>query len=102
MVNSKKNNRNVVIPPPSRNTTPTHNNEAPRSFFNTMKEGFAFGAGSSIAHNIFDSFGSKPTESKVDIKKTGEVDVFKLYNDCLENTLTDNKDVCVKILEHNK
>jgi hypothetical protein len=77
------------------------------SMMDTMKQGFAFGVGSSIAHNIFDS---KPNSKNKDenINKneiTNEPKLttdkmYELYNKCLENN--DRNIDCTTILQNNK
>ncbi len=72
------------IPPPQINpSVPVYN---PPSMLDTIKQGFFFGAGSSIAHNIFNE--PKLTSDKV----------FELYNKCLEKK--DNTINCNLILEN--
>ena len=71
------------------------------SMFDTMKQGFSFGVGSSIAHNIF----SNKNKDEVVNKKETQVEtklsadkIYELYAICLEKN--DNKTDCSKILEH--
>jgi len=62
----------------------------------TMKEGLAFGIGSSLGHKITDGiFKTK------EVNEPEKKDVFKLYNECMENSLIHNKHECQKILESN-
>ena len=70
------------------------------SMFDTMKQGFSFGVGSSIAHNIF---GNKNKEEVVNKKET-QVEpklhadkIYELYAICLDKN--DNNIDCSKILE---
>ena len=86
-------------------TAPKQNIPAPLaqapSMFDTMKQGFSFGVGSSIAHNIF----SNKNKDEVVNKKETQVEtklsadkIYELYAICLEKN--DNKtDVCRAILE---
>lgn len=60
-------------------------NELP-SLFSSMKQGFGFGVGSSIAHNIFDSKPAKPV-----LDKTTE------FKQCMETT--HNYEECAPILK---
>ncbi len=70
------------------------------SMFDTMKQGFSFGVGSSIAHNIF---GNKNKEEVVNKKETPvepklHADkIYELYAICLDKN--DNNIDCSKILE---
>jgi len=70
------------------------------SMFDTMKQGFSFGVGSSIAHNIF---GNKNKEEVVNKKETQvepklQADkIYELYAICLDKN--DNNIDCSKILE---
>ena len=71
------------------------------SMFDTMKQGFSFGVGSSIAHNIF---GNKNKDDVVNKKETpvepklSADKIYELYAICLDKN--DNKTDCSKILEH--
>ena len=56
------------------------------SLFSSIKQGFGFGVGSSIAHNIFDTKAARPV-----IDKTTE------FKQCMEKTYN-NYDECVVIL----
>ncbi len=64
-------------------------NEQP-NLFSSIKQGFGFGIGSSIAHNIFDSKEAKPLHPVID--KTTE------FKQCMEKTYN-NYDECVLILK---
>ena len=71
------------------------------SMFDTMKQGFSFGVGSSIAHNLFDN--RKKDEVVVNKKET-QVEpklpadkIYELYAICLDKN--DNNIDCSKILE---
>ena len=70
------------------------------SMFDTMKQGFSFGVGSSIAHNIF---GNKNKDEVVNKKETQvepklQADkIYELYFICLDKN--DNNIDCSKILE---
>lgn len=70
------------------------------SMFDTMKQGFSFGVGSSIAHNLF---GNKNKEEVVNKKETPvepklHADkIYELYAICLDKN--DNNIDCSKILE---
>jgi len=64
------------------------------SLFSSVKQGFGFGIGSSIAHNIFDSGATKPLPPRLDpvIDKTTE------FKQCMEKTYN-NYEECVPILK---
>ena len=70
------------------------------SMFDTMKQGFSFGVGSSIAHNIF---GNKNKDESVNKKETqiepklSADKIYELYFICLDKN--DNNIDCGKILE---
>jgi len=70
------------------------------SMFDTMKQGFSFGVGSSIAHNIF---GNKNKEEVVNKKETpvetklSADKIYELYFICMDKN--DNNIDCSKILE---
>ena len=82
LINKPVVNKSVV-----QNRLPS--NERP-SLFSSIKHGFGFGIGSSIAHNIFDSKEAKPLHPVID--KTTE---FKL---CMEKTYN-NYEECATILK---
>ena len=80
-----------VISKPVVNSVVQHRlpgNEQP-SLFSSIKQGFGFGIGSSIAHNIFDSKGVKPLDPVID--KTSE------FKQCMEKTYN-NYEECAPIL----
>jgi len=62
----------------------------PPSLFSSLKQGFGFGIGSSIAHNIFDSKEAKPLHPVVD-----KITEFK---QCMEKTYS-NYEECAPILK---
>jgi len=66
-------------------------NEHP-SLFASVKQGFGFGIGSSIAHNIFDSKPMNPLPPQPLIDKTRE------FKECMEKT-NSNYEECVPILK---
>ena len=63
------------------------------SLFSSMKQGFGFGIGSSIAHNIFDSKEAKPMQPMQPL--TDKTSEFKL---CMEKTYN-NYEECSPILK---
>ena len=83
MPRSAKQTNSKPAPAPSTHSAPapsTHSAPAPKStipapsMMDTMKQGFSFGIGSSIAHNMMNSiFRPAPKESMHD-----------LYNKCIE------------------
>ena len=89
----------VLTPLPAPVQTQSH------SMFDTMKQGFSFGIGSSIAHRLFDPSPHRNenipkndvipnNESKITTEK-----MYELYNKCLEKN--DNKIDCTIILKNN-
>lgn len=60
------------------------------NLFSSIKQGFGFGVGSSIAHNIFDSKETKPLHPVID--KTTE------FKQCMEKTFN-NYEECAPILK---
>lgn len=113
-------------PPPPRKIESIQKPDQ-NSLLNTMKEGFAFGFGSSIGHKIVNEIFSDKKETNVsntsntndandknisenkvftnnneEIINSTEI-LFKRYNECIENTKKDNDiSECLKILEKNK
>ena len=86
-------------PPPMRTPTPLQNQ--PPSMLDTIKQGFSFGIGSSIAHSIF---GPKNKDENV-IKKEPSNEtkltsdkIYEIYNKCLEKN--DNNIDCNVMLQN--
>lgn len=90
-----------------------HNGSASPSLFSTMKEGFAFGLGSSAARGVFDSLIgnqkviSHPEEVASgnvylpDKKKYNSEELFNMYIECINNANGNMNEInaCSKILE---
>jgi len=109
---SNKNSKNN-IPPPSRSPSPQSDNTVSQqpSMIDSMKQGFSFGLGSSVAHNVVSSFFKpKDTDSHTDnhIDTNSHIDtnkpnvttskMYELYNKCIEeNDININ---CINILEN--
>ena len=74
-------------PAPAPITAPSVTAPSPPSMFDTMKQGFSFGVGSSIAHNLF---GNKNKEEVVNKKETPVEPklpadkIYELYAICLD------------------
>jgi hypothetical protein len=85
--------KKAVINKPAVNNSVVQNrllgNEQP-NLFSSIKQGFGFGIGSSIAHNIFDSKEPKPLHPVID--KTTE------FKQCMEKTFN-NYEECAPILK---
>lgn len=67
-------------------------NEGP-SLFSSVKQGFGFGIGSSIAHNIFDSKEATPMAPLRDV-----IDKTTEFKQCMEKTYN-NYEECAPILK---
>ena len=101
--------RTASAPPPALTPTPAPVQIQSQSIFNTIKQGFSFGIGSSIAHRLFDpSPHRNESNPKNDIIPKNEVNnesklttekMYELYNKCLEKN--DNKIDCNIILQQN-
>lgn len=114
-LSSNKNSKNNIPPPPSQTPLP----QSPLSqsgnivshqpsMIDSMKQGFSFGLGSSVAHNVADSF-FKPKDINNNIDSNNNTDsnnksnvttskMYELYNNCLEeNDININ---CINILEN--
>jgi len=105
-----------AIRPPSPSPSPSPSLSAPmpiqrssNSMMDTMKQGFAFGIGSSIAHNLFDSKPNSKNENENKTINKNEIanepklttdKMYELYNKCLEEN--DRNINCNIILENNK
>ena len=82
----------VQIPHPVQSQTP--------SISDSIKHGFSFGIGSSIAHNMMNSiFGSKSDETlTLEKNKISPEKIYEIYNKCLEKN--DNNIDCTLILQN--
>lgn len=90
MPRSANNQKSAVAKPAVQNRLPVQTYEQP-SLFGSMKQGFGFGIGSSIAHNIFDA---KPVQPL----KPAQVDKTAEFKQCMEKTYN-NYDECAAILK---
>jgi hypothetical protein len=112
--NSKSSEPKQNIPPPPRRAPspapsplPSQAPSQAPSMVDTMKQGFSFGVGSSIAHNmvnrIFNSNNKDETPKKNEISNEPKLTndkIYELYNKCLEKN--DNNIDCTIILQNNK
>ena len=89
----RSSNKPVVTKPVVNSSVVQHRLEQP-SLFSSIKQGFGFGMGSSIAHNIFDSEATKPLPPRLHpvIDKTTE------FKQCMEKTYN-NYEECSLILK---
>jgi hypothetical protein len=94
------------IPPPAIITKKPEGN----SFFNTLKEGFSFGVGSSIGHRMVDGIFNNNKDMETNVNKNIETNInknsdnlYQKYNECMNNNTKENFDIneCIKILESN-
>jgi hypothetical protein len=91
----RSNNKPVVNKPAVSNSVLQNRpsgNEGP-SLFSSIKQGFGFGIGSSIAHNIFDSKEIKPLPSLHPV-----IDKTTEFKQCMEKTYN-NYEECASILK---
>lgn len=88
--------KNQVVPLPAQynnNSVVHHTTEKP-SLLQTMKEGFGFGLGSSVAINMINSMFRKDTNnSNSSIHRNNE-----MYTQCMKD-FNDDKAVCEKYLD---
>ena len=102
-LSSNKNSKNN-IPPPSRSPSPQSDSIVSQqpSMIDSMKQGFSFGLGSSVAHSVVGSiFKPKDTNNNIDTNKPNVTTskIYELYNKCVEeNDININ---CNNILEIN-
>lgn len=99
------------VPAPALTPLPAPVQTQSHSMFDTMKQGFSFGIGSSIAHRLFDPSPHRNENiPKNDVIPRNEVipnneskltteKMYELYNKCLEKN--DNKIDCNIILQQN-
>lgn len=115
-LSSNTNSKNHIPPPPlsqsplSQSPLSQSGNIVPQqpSMIDSMKQGFSFGLGSSIAHSVVGSI-FKPKDTNNNIDTNNHIDtnnkpnvttskMYELYNKCLEeNDININ---CVNILEN--
>lgn len=92
IIDMPRSNNKPVISKPVVNNSVVQNrlpgNEQP-SLFSSVKQGFGFGIGSSIAHNIFDSKEAKPLHP---------VDKTREFKECMQKTYN-NYEECAPILK---
>jgi hypothetical protein len=85
-------NKPVVNNSVAQNRLPGNQNP---SLFSSMKQGFGFGIGSSIAHNIFDS---KPANPLPPLPLRPVIDKTTEFKQCMEKTYN-NYEECAHILK---
>lgn len=116
-INSKSSTSKQNVPPPSHVPTPSPyvQSSAPvqaqaPSMFDTIKQGFSFGVGSSIAHNIFDSKSKNEhtntnTNANTNIStnetKLTSDKIYELYSKCLDNNINNNNNIDCNIIFQN-
>jgi hypothetical protein len=127
-INSKSSTPKQNAPPPTHASTPKQNAPPPThatpppsytpvqaqapSMFDTIKQGFSFGVGSSIAHNIFDSK-SKNEHTNTNANTNANANtitnetkltsdkIYELYNKCLDNNINNNNNIDCNIIFQN-
>jgi hypothetical protein len=103
---SKNSNHRRSISPrtaPAPAPAPVQIQQKSASIVNTIKEGLAFGAGSSIAHNVINSFFGGSSVSHQQNKgpthfSKQETDVQEQYNQCIEDS-RDTTIICEDLLK---
>ena len=103
---SKMNSKSYTAPPPLqtqqppiRTHTPLQSNQS--SMFDTMKQGFSFGVGSSIAHSIFGPKNKDENVNKKEVSNETKLTsdkIYEIYNKCLEKN--DNNIDCNILLQN--
>ena len=94
----RSNNKPLVNKPAVSNSllqNRLYSNEGP-SLFSSVKQGFGFGIGSSIAHNIFDSKEGKPLPPMPPLCPV--IDKTTEFKQCMEKTYN-NYEECAPILK---
>jgi hypothetical protein len=97
------------IPPPIKTHVPLQSQSQPSiqiqppTMWDSVKQGFSFGIGSSIAHNIFRSKDVNETINKNETKDVNESKLttekmYEAYNKCLEKN--ENNIDCTIILKN--
>ena len=88
-------------PSPAPSPSPSLAPSQGPSMLDSMKQGFGFGVGSAIAHNIFRTKNKDETINKTEITNETKLTndkIYELYNKCLENN--DNNIDCKIILQN--
>ena len=98
---NKTNSKSYTMPPPPMRTPPLplqtqspsikpniplQSHQQP-SMFDTMKQGFSFGVGSSIAHSIFGPKNKDENVNKKEVSNETKLTsdkIYEIYNKCLE------------------
>ena len=90
--------------PSMKTSSPPLQNQPP-SMVDSIKQGFSFGVGSSIAHNMVNSiFGSKNKDENINKKEVSDETklttdkIYEIYNKCLEKN--DNNIDCNAMLQN--
>ena len=94
----RSNNKPLVNKPAVSNSVLQNGlstNERP-SLFSSIKQGFGFGIGSSIAHNMFDSKEGKPRTPLPPLRPV--IDKTREFKQCMEKTYN-NYEECAYILK---
>jgi hypothetical protein len=90
----------IRTPMPLQSQSHTPLQSHPPSMFDTMKQGFSFGVGSSIAHSIFGPKNKDENVNKKEVSnetKLSSDKIYEIYNKCLEKN--DNNIDCNVILQ---
>jgi hypothetical protein len=97
----------TLPPPPPLQTqsapmrTPTPLQSQPPSMLDTIKQGFSFGIGSSIAHSIFGPKNKDENVIKKEVSNETKLTsdkIYEIYNKCLEKN--DNNIDCNAMLQN--
>lgn len=103
----KSNKKNFLPPPPPPMVYPPKSiDKSSSGLMNTLKEGFSFGVGSSVAHNVINYMVTLPsstpshsnkTDSTNNIKLSFNDDLFEKYINC-KNKIGELDNDCKKII----
>lgn len=88
-----KKNQVAPVPTQHNNKSVVHHTTEKPSLLQTMKEGFGFGLGSSVARNMIDSIFRKDTNNSNSSIHTNN----EMYTQCMKD-FNDDKAVCDKYL----
>ncbi len=97
---TSKTNSKLYTSPPIQSQSHQIKSSQPPSMFDTMKQGFSFGVGSSIAHSIFAPKNKDENVIKKEVSnetKLSSDKIYEIYNKCLEKN--DNNIDCNAILQ---
>ena len=100
---SSQTKQNIPAPSPAPLHVPSPSTTHVPSIVDSIKQGFGFGIGSTIARNLFNTNNKDENTKKNEITNEPKLTndkIYELYNKCLEKN--DKNIDCTNILQNNK